>query len=95
MPPLSLRRPQQFYDRVPDRRRQAMPLCDEFPECRAVPTPFRQPLGAVFTNAIRKTICVKWDAGAIPAALGYYRDLASEQFMPDVSFSWFDDFWRL
>ncbi len=68
MPPLSLRRPQQFYDRVPDRRRHAMPPCDEFPEYHAVPTPFRQPLGACFTSYFCNMTCVSRATGAIPAA---------------------------
>ena len=45
-----------------------MPNGDKLKERHAVPTPFRQPLGAFFTNAMRKTTCVTWDAGAIPAA---------------------------
>jgi hypothetical protein len=54
LPPLTLRRPHQFYDRVPDRRRQSMPPCDQFPECHSVPTPFRQLLRAVFITSVRK-----------------------------------------
>ena len=45
-----------------------MPACDKLLKCHAVPTPFRQPMGAVSTNAAWITACVRWDAGAIPAA---------------------------
>jgi hypothetical protein len=45
-----------------------MPHRDKLADSRIVPTPSRQALGALFTSAIRKMTCVKWDAGAIPAA---------------------------
>jgi hypothetical protein len=60
--------PHQFHDRGPDGRRQAVPARDKLLKCHTVPTPFRQPLGAVFTSAIGIMPYVKRDAGAIPGA---------------------------
>jgi hypothetical protein len=56
------------HNLIPDRSRQAVPLCDDFAECHAVPTPFRQPLGAVSTSVIYIKTCVKLTTGAIPAS---------------------------
>jgi hypothetical protein len=42
------------HDLIPARTRQAVPPSDEFPEGRAVPRPFRQPLGAVFHKSLLK-----------------------------------------
>ncbi len=52
-PPLNLGSPHQFHDRVPDRRRQAVPGRDKLAEGRIVPTQFRQAQGAIDASGLR------------------------------------------
>jgi hypothetical protein len=40
----------QFDDRIPDGRRQTVPPGDQLAECHAVPTQFRQALGALVAS---------------------------------------------
>ncbi len=50
-PPLFLRSPHEFHDRVPDRRRQAVPACDQLAECLVLPAMFRPAHGALSVTA--------------------------------------------
>jgi len=65
-----------------DFRRQAAPGRDQLPECHAVPTQIRQPLGLFVAKSALQTACVRRDAGAIPAVLTFYEHASKRRLSP-------------
>jgi hypothetical protein len=68
VPPLRFARPHQFHDRVHDRRRQEVPVCDQLAECIVLPAMFRPAIRRHVVTTFGTITYGNRDAGAIPAA---------------------------
>jgi len=67
VPPLPLRSPHLCHDRVPDGRRQTVPIRDQLAECLVLPAMFRPATTDHVVTTCGASACGTWDAGAIPA----------------------------